>query len=235
MSVVKGVQPPQFRLELDMTAPVFAWMRRTGLNVKREFSLPWGICDLVGVSFNERRVGIRIAHGQFHAIATPQRISLLHQIPDEKTRRSIAIKDLYSRFDGLFSTDTLERELDHLVRGKFIRSLSSGRFQSKNGWAPLHKRIVAVELKLNRIQEAFEQACCNRAFASESYVALPSRTARRLMRTSRLAFFRKNRIGILAVGARSCVQVLPSSCTQHDPLLQAHCVERFWRARDNCS
>jgi hypothetical protein len=218
-----------------MTAPVFAWMRRNGLNVKREFSLPWGICDLVGVSFNERRVGIRIAHGQFHPIATPQRISLLHKIPDEKTHRSIAITDLYSRFDGLFSTDTLERELDHLIRGKFVRSLRSGRFQSRNGWAPLHKRIVAVELKLNRIQEAFEQACCNRAFASESYVALPSRTARRLIRSHRLAPFREHRIGILAVGPRSCMPVLPSSCQPQNSLLQAHCVERFWQTRDSCS
>jgi hypothetical protein len=230
-----SVQRPQFRLELDMTAPVYAWMRRNRLNVKHEFSLPWGICDLVGVSFNERRVRTRLAHGQVQAVGTPRRLSLLHKIPDEKTCRSVDLKQLHTEFNGLFSLDALERDLDYLLRCKFIRSPKNGRFQSLNGWAPLHNRIVAVELKLNRIHEALEQACSNRAFASESYVALPSRTARRLIRTDRIDLFRKNGVGILAVGARSCLPLLSSSCEQQDLLLQAHCVERFWRSKDSCS
>jgi hypothetical protein len=232
-----SVQRPQFRLELDMTAPVYAWLRRNQLNVKREFALPWGICDLVGVSFNERRAQLRLTHGQVHSVGTPRRVSLLYKIPDVKSRRAITLRQLRSEFSGILSNDALEHELHYLIRCNFVRVPKNGFFQSLNGWAPLHDRIVAVELKLSRIHEAFEQACSNRAFASESYVALPSRTARRLIRTGRADLFRKSGVGILAVGARSCLPVLPSTYArkQQDLLLQAHCVERFWRSRGSCS
>jgi hypothetical protein len=232
-----SVQRPQFRLELDMAAPVYAWLRRNQLNVKCEFALPWGICDLVGVSFNERRSQLRLAHGQAHSVGTPRRLSLLHKIPDVKSRRSITLRRLRSEFNGILSNEALKHELHYLIRTNFVQTPKSGFFQSVNGWAPLHDRIVAVELKLNRIHEAFEQAYSNRAFASESYVALPSRTAHRLIRTGRADLFRRSGVGILAVGARSCLPVLPSSysCKDQDLLLQAHCVERFWRSRGSCS
>jgi len=232
-----SAQRPQFRFELDMAAPAYAWLRRNKLKVKREFSLPWGICDLVGISFNEQRAQRRLAHGQVHSVGTPRRLSLLHKIPEVNSGRSITLRRLRSEFNGVLSNDALEHELHHLIRRNFVRVPRNGFFQSLNGWAPLHDRIVSVELKLNRIQEAFTQACSNRAFASESYVALPSRTARRLMRTGRSELFRKNGVGILAVGARSCLPVLPSSYSgaQQDLLLQAHCVERFWRSRGSCS
>ena len=219
-----------------MAAPVYAWLRRNSLNVKREFSLPWGICDLVGISFNARRAHLRLAHGQVRSVGPPRRLSLLRRIPDVNSRRSITLRRLRSEFNDISSNDALEHDLHYLIRCNFVRT-PSGFFQSMNGWAPLHNRIVAVELKLARIHEALEQACSNRAFASESYVALPSRTARRLMSTGRSELFRRSGVGILAVGTRTCLPILAStySAKQQDWLLQAHCVERFWRSRGSYS
>src|SRR5260370_22037926 len=107
MALRASVQRPQFRLELDMTAPVYAWLRRNKLNVKHEFSLPWGICDLVGISLNEERVQLRLSHGQMRSVGTPRRLALLHKIPDIKSRRSITLRRLRSEFNGIFSNDGL--------------------------------------------------------------------------------------------------------------------------------
>ena len=53
-----------FAYEQQMAAPATAWLAGQGLMVKREFPTPWGVCDLVGCSLNERRVRRRLALGQ---------------------------------------------------------------------------------------------------------------------------------------------------------------------------
>jgi hypothetical protein len=68
----------------------------------------------------------------------------------------------------------LERDLRALIADRFVVVKKNGSFQKVNGWAPLHQRIVAVELKLRRISEALSQGLSNRTFATESYVALPA-------------------------------------------------------------
>jgi len=44
-----------------MAPPVMRWLRRNGLMVKPEFSLPWGICDLVGVKLDPIKVKRRLS------------------------------------------------------------------------------------------------------------------------------------------------------------------------------
>ena len=50
-----------FNYEHEMVKPAERWLRSEGLLVKREFPLPWGICDLVGCSFNKKNVKKRLA------------------------------------------------------------------------------------------------------------------------------------------------------------------------------
>jgi len=138
---------------------------------------------------------------------------------------------------GYLSGELLENEVRQLLRLKFVTSPRRGLFQKLNGWNPLHERIVAVELKLCRITEALDQASSNRAFATESYAALPAALAYRIAGNCRAAEFRKNGVGLLAVSQNSCRRLLPGSCPKGvaDEVLQAHCVERFWRTTDKPS
>ena len=215
-----------------MAAPVIDWLRQDQLLVKREYFLPWGICDLVGISLNSTRVRLRKSYGQTSSIGAPERIYLLSKIPDSHARRFITLKRLEAELRDIFSPEALHSELHVLTKSKFIHSPKRGHFQSLNGWAPLHCRIVAVELKLSRTRQAFLQACSNRAFATESYVALPAPAALRLMHRTNGDLFKVHGIGLLAVGHRSC-EVLMASNVQtihNDSILQAHCVERFWRS-----
>jgi len=218
-----------------MSSPVRRWLKKQGLEVKEEYALPWGICDFVGLSFNQKRVNRRLALRQFRSIGPPHRIDLLSQIPDIETGESISIRQLRKRVP-LLSDNAVEEELEKLAQNGFLVQRRKGSFQRLNGWVPLHSRIVAVELKLSRTSEVLGQAASHRAFASESYVAMPSKIADRAAET-RFAEFDASGVGILAVTRSACKVLLRPSASgvPVQPTLQAHCVERFWRTRDSSS
>jgi hypothetical protein len=226
-----------FRLENQMAASVVDWMNGQGLAVKREFSVPWGICDLVGVKLIARKVRRRLSYGQKQPIGPPLRLYILSKIPDVDSGRSITEGRLGRELFGYLPNKILGDELRRLSYLKFVTSPRQGHFQKRNGWAPLHKRIVAVELKLSRISEALAQASSNRTFTTESYVGLPSALAHRVAKSGRADEFRRKGVGILAVSQDSCQRLLPSRYVvgYSDEVLQAHCVERFWRTREKSS
>jgi len=224
-----------FDLEIQMTQPVIEWLRNQGLMVKPEFSVPWGICDLVAVRLDAKKVKERLSYGQRRPIGPPIRVHVLSKIPDSRSGSSISLTKLKGELPSYVQPDSLSRELAALTRDRFVSSPRRGRFQKLNGWEPLHVRIVAVELKLARISEALAQAQSNYAFATESYVALPAKLAHRVLHSSRVDDFRRAGIGLLAAYPSSCRRLLPPSPDQRmlDDVLQAHCVERFWRTRGN--
>jgi hypothetical protein len=225
-----------FRRENEMTEPVRRWLNRQHLLIKSEFGLPWGICDLVGLSFNETQVAKRLSFRQRRPIGPLQRIELLSHIPDQESGLAITFNRLQKTAGHVSFATTLERDLRTLIADRFVVAKKNGALQKLNGWAPMHGRIVAVELKLSRISEAISQALSNRAFATESYIALPAKIAERFASSARQAEFTKPGVGILAVGKSTCRVVLPASqAVEPDVTLQMHCVERFWRTRDNSS
>jgi hypothetical protein len=234
-SIGKEEPMAAFALECDMANPVRRWLNQEGLIVKDEYVLPWGICDFVGLSFDQERVQKRLALHQFRPIGPPSRVELLFQIPDAETGKSITIRQLQKRLPML-PAGVVEVELGRLAHNGFVVQRPNGAFQKLNGWVPLHKRIVAVELKLSRTSEVLAQAASHRAFASESYVAMPSKIAERAAE-SRSAEFDVAGVGILSVGRGDCKVLLrPSgSGVPVQSSLQAHCVERFWRTRDSSS
>jgi hypothetical protein len=218
-----------------MAAPVVRWLRRKGLMVKSEFSLPWGICDLVGVRLDPLKVKRRLSYGQTRPVGPLLRLLILSRIPDCDSGKSIGLKRLANELSHNVETGLLLRELDTLVRDRFVKSTDRGSFQKLNGWAPLHFRIVAVELKLSRISDAIDQALSNRTFATESYVALPRNCALRLSRSDRASNLKRSGIGLLAVSHRACWELLKPTVTEGtcDEIIRSHVVERFWRTRDS--
>jgi hypothetical protein len=234
-SIRKRDTMASFALECEMSGPVRRWLNKEGLAVKDEYVLPWGICDFVGLSFDQERVNKRLALRQFRPIGPPHRVNLLFEIPDAETGKRIGFRRLQKRLPML-PPDALEHELEKLAQNGFVVQDPKGSFQKLNGWVPLHNRIVAVELKLSRTSEVLGQAASHRAFASESYVAMPSKIAERAAET-RCAEFDAAGVGILAVTRNMCKVLLRSSASgvSVQPTLQAHCVERFWRTRDNSS
>ena len=221
-----------FDVEKEMWIPATKWLTGQDMGYKREFRVPWGICDLVGVEWSYSRVNDRIRQRQNTAIGPPGRVAMLQWIPDQESGRSIGITELSSLMRQ--PVEWVERELESLIRGRFVKRNSDGSLASRISWAPLHTRIVAVELKLDRIEEAINQARSHTAFATESYVGFPAAVAERLLSSHHLTVLQKAGVGLLSVteAATSVLSKPASSSTvTRDRVLQMHCVERFWAKR----
>ena len=193
---------------------------------------PWGICDLIGISLSQKRIRQRLNLGQRDSIGPPQRIALLNRIPASESGKSITTKGLAREFGGILQETELRKELDRLIEGGFVRDIRSDSFQKLNGWVPLHRRIVALELKLNRVEDAFVQAQSHLRFATHSYVGFPRELALRVTNSKRRADFFDAGIGIVGIDRRNCeIFLRPRHQVSHqkDNVFQMHCVERFWR------
>jgi hypothetical protein len=221
----------KFKFEREMAPYTRSWLVSLGLMVKEEFSTPWGICDLVGVSFSAKRVRQRLKLGQQSAIGPASRIELLNLIPDVSIGKSISVGRLERELDETLPPEELRRELDRLVGSRFIHSTRSGCFQKSDGWVPLHERIVAIELKLNRVSDGLSQAISHLRFATDVYLGLPTDLAMRIASSKRAIEFEHSGVGVVAVSHGSCRVVVAPLRKPHlsDRILQMHCVERFWR------
>ena len=222
----------EFRYEREMLAPARRWLSNQGMMVKEEFTTPWGVCDLVAVSLDQEHVRERLQLGQRAAIGPLTRVRILSAIPKVETNASEIVKTIMSSYRGVLTPSHLREEIDRLIAGKFVKEGERGTLQRINGWAPLHRRLVALELKLSRVQDALAQAASHQAFAEGSYVGLPTDVAERIVTSQRAASFRSEGVGILSVGKDGCRIVLRPKARRYplNPALQMHCVERFWRS-----
>jgi hypothetical protein len=220
-----------FDYEHQMLIPAEKWLTSQGLITKKEFFTPWGMCDLVGCSLNDLSVKWRLLLGQKRAIGSHLRIMILSRMPDKEDGKSIYPKSLYREFSGVFDKKKIKHEIDRLIKDKFVQKTSKGAYQKLNGWIPLHKRIVALELKLSRISDVLHQAINNLEFADESYVGLPIKNARRVMDSPKKLEFQEKGIGILGIDSAKCKVFLPAISKKYEQnqTFQIYCAERFWR------
>jgi len=219
-----------FKYESEMTRLVENWLLEQGMHVKREYPTPWGICDLVGCSFNKLKVKRRLKLGQKQPIGSHFRVLLLSYIPDAEQNESTSFEKLHREFAKFLDKSYIDKELQRLIKDRFVEEIKPGCFNKLNGWYPLHKRIIAAELKLNRISEVLSQAQSNIAFADESYVALPMEKARSLFANRKERQLVENGIGILGIDYERIHVLLRSRCAgDSNDVLKMHCAERFWR------
>ena len=223
-----------FAKESDMAASAVSWMKSSGMAVKSEFVTPWGICDLVGLTFNPKNVAHRLQLKQTRAVSSITSAVLLLQIPDLEAQESTTLDRLIRKCAPSIPEEVVAKETDRLIADHFVVSSLRGRLQKVNGWMPLQDRLVAVELKLSRIEEAMRQALNNLGFAEESYIGLPAEVAyRAASKASRWSNFFDAGVGLLSVARGGCEVLVPASQNQRwtDAAIQLYCVEKFWRTR----
>ncbi len=221
-----------FAYETEMVKPATKWLESLGLTVKTEFVTPWGVCDLVGARMDGDRVSKRLGLRQTRPIASPTRAAILLRIPDVESPRPITLGKLVRDCSPAIPEDVVVQETQRLIADRYVVQLSRQRLQKLNGWTPLQERLVALELKLSRVDEAMSQAVDNLSFADESYVGLPTQIAKRVLaRKTRWEQHLGRGIGLVGVGGRSCSVMVPASMTtvRPDTALQFYCVEKFWR------
>src|SRR5437879_1618059 len=132
-----------------MTASVARWMKASGMTAKSEFATPWGVCDLVGLRFNQHRVARRLELKQIRAVNSITRAVLLLQIPDVETQQFVTLDKLIRNCTSSITEEVVRCETSRLIADGFVVCSSRCRLQKVNGWMPLQERLVAVELKLS--------------------------------------------------------------------------------------
>ena len=105
------------------------------------------------------------------------------------------------------------------------------RRRHQKDWRPLHDRIIAVELKLSRIGEAFSQAEANRCWVEETWVAFPMDVARRVIASGHRWNVASGGIGVLGVEVAGCEVLMAARPTGADDEHIEHQVEKFFRER----
>ena len=229
--VRRAMKSSPFNYEREMTLPVLRWLQGKGFRVLREYKTPYGYCDLVAASLHKPRMKKRLRLRQKANIGPPFRVALLLHVPDETSGKTVAPDMIYRAYRKLIPRKVIREELKVLQDRGFIREVSRQLYTRVNGWMPLHKRLVAIELKLYKVAEAVRQAIRNTEFADESYVALPESIAHGVVRSARLDRFRSSGVGLIAVSPSGCRTLLISrkSLQRPDQVTQVHCLEQFWR------
>lgn len=200
--------------------------------MKSEFVSPWGICDLVGVRFNSDHVAHRLEYRQTKRVTSITRAAIFLEVPDVESGKSISLRRIIRYCSPMIPVEVVMRELETLEADGFVRRNPRGNLQKLNGWVPLQESIVAVELKLSRIDEAMRQARQNLGFADESFVGFPLDVAERVTATSaRWREFFDDGVGLLGVGEAQCRVLIPprKSPASTDKAIQLYCVDKFWR------
>jgi hypothetical protein len=220
----------QFRVEKEMAEPVESWLNNNGYSVKREFSTAWGICDIVAAKPYKTHILHRIHYKQKKPLRSARKINILDVIPDKRTGESISFKNLSNNIKFYSCHDQLLRDLTELEKDNFIICTKQNHYQKLNGWLPLHKQILTVELKLNRISEAVFQAKNNLKFTSQSYVALPYSTSLKIANSSKANYFINAGIGLIGVLPSGCKVFIKATApiSESDSLIQTLYAERFW-------
>lgn len=223
-----------FTKECEMTPVAAAWLKDSGHTVRQEFIAPHGYVDLVGLRFNPENVQRRLALKQKTAIGSVLGTQILLRIPDVEVGASITLKALAKPYESVCSKLKVQQQVEKLIKGRFVVQKSKERYQRINGWMPLHESLVAVELKLLRIQDVLCQATNNLMFADESYAGLPIDVANRVYFNKRKwANYFDTGVGLLGVDRKKCTVLIPSKKNTSilSLFLQSFCVEKFWRKR----
>jgi hypothetical protein len=194
----------QFTREAEMLNPVLSWVHSQGLDALTEFPTSWGICDVVAAAPHKGHVRSRAKLRQRHPITTAPKIDLLMRLPDEDSGQAITLVRILKEAASKYGSESVEKAISELSRDGYIVWPRKNHLQKRNGWIPMHRRLVAIEMKLRRVEEALIQAYCNLRFASESYVALPAKSAQRVVQSGRVKDFEFRGVGLISVSRDSC-------------------------------
>jgi len=97
---------------------------------RTEFVLPWGVCDLVGVSLFKSRIRQRLDLGQKKTNRLPRRIDILNRIPDASTGRSVTIAGLKRQLEEFVEPEQVDLDIASLIASRFVVRRTANTFKS---------------------------------------------------------------------------------------------------------
>lgn len=230
MGIVIRRRRKELRLETQLEASVWKWLRGLAEITVDQFQTPWGIADLFAVKCDIDRALMRRDMGQDVASTSDQDVMVLLAIPELTSGGRTDERSLARRFSYLLGDTKVRAIIAALKRRKLIKVDGDGAIYRNTPWLPYHKQMWAVELKLQRVDEALAQAKRHLKITPFSYVGLPPQIAERTAESAKAEKFRESGVGLLSISATECSALIEpagqSTCV--DPVYAVAAAERCW-------
>ncbi len=133
--------------------------------VATEIVGPDAVADLVGIRFDERRLGAREAEG-----ISPVTDALALRALQVCGRRVLSTQDLANLCH--VTPSGMRRALAVALKANAMIRQGRGRYSRHPAWGPVGARLVAVELKLEDWRGALQQAQAYSCWANATWVVL---------------------------------------------------------------
>ncbi len=220
----------ELRLESELESSAWRWLRGFADISVDQFQTPWGIADLFAVKCDFDRVLMRRDMGQNVASTNDQDVMVLLAIPELTSEERTDERRLAKKFSYLLGETKVRSIIAALRRRKLIKVDADGAICRNTPWLPFHKQMWAIELKLQRVDEALAQARRHLKITPYSYVGLPPQIAERTAISAKAEEFRESGVGLLSISATECSALIEpagkNTCV--DPVYAVAAAERCW-------
>lgn len=230
MGIVTRKPRKELRLETQLESSVWKWLRELSDVAVDQFQTPWGIADLFAVKCDLDRVLMRRDMRQITSSTNDQDIMVLLAIPERASGERTDERRLAKKFAYLLGDGKVRSIIAALKRRRYILVDADGAITRNTPWLPYHNKMWAVELKLQRVDEALVQAKRHLKITPFSYVGLPPLIAERTASSSKAEDFREAGVGLLSISATECLPLIEPVGNQAcvDPVYAIAAAERWW-------
>lgn len=215
------------RYEAEMIQPLEAFLV-TELHLdslSEEFTVGYGIADIVGIRYNRQKLKSRRDSG-FKPITNIRELSLINFL-QEKSPSSV---EILTRETGLSASYIKNVLLKSLIEKGYIER-EDDKYHLVRDICTFTDLVVSVEAKLTKWKGALGQAKRYQHFSNIVFVALPCQTVMKIDKD----LFKKNNIGVLAVGSSVNIEIEPKQMTPKTSVMHLYCNELFLEKQDICS
>lgn len=156
---------------------------KEGYLAKRELGVGYGIADLVLVKkdlVDSSNCSTRINYNQVSTIPNVDYFKILKKIPDIHSDGAPVSTSCIVEEVRLSKAFVQYNALKYLTENKFVLEISKNRYYKVNGWLPIAREVVAVEVKLKDWRRGYRQANRYKSFAHKVFLALPSSEAKKV-------------------------------------------------------
>jgi len=212
------------KLEINMIKPIISLMyEEMGLEViSKEFSAGYGIADIVGGIFCEKKCLSRNQMGLSIPIDHRNFIEVLLTLRPNEGKSLSHLEECIS-----FSESTLKKKvLPKMEAYGLVKRESNGHVSLQKEPPKPTKKIVAVEAKQYKWREATIQARRYTFFADQTYIAVWDETVRNVDSL----FLEKHRIGLIGVGSSKAEIIIEApELKPRNLMMNRYCAEYLYR------
>ena len=187
--------------------------------VEKEFSVGYGIADVVGIKCNRKKLKSRFESGLKEPVVNIRELSLLNALPENKSSTA----ETLAKQVGLSISYVKKILLKSLIQKGYVEKQQRKYILIKD-ISYFTDLVVSIEAKLTKWRDALGQAKRYQHFSNLVFVALPRNTVKNINRE----LFRKNNIGVLSVTDDSVsIELKPQRMKPKTMTMYLYCNEFF--------